>query len=149
MLTVCLLFCGTVRVNAQEGTEKGELLYNGIRLPLDWPPRMEQDLEPMPVPYLENPDPYDTVIPGSGTKDRATQHEEEVVDLFLAGHSYTGIFWEGGKRLRIKPRKLKVEDPDGVAPYLDTKGRLIAWEWSSASSGGRRATSRRSGSRLG
>lgn len=36
---------------------EGELLYNGIRLPQEWPPR---DLdpycrEPMPVPYLESP----------------------------------------------------------------------------------------------
>ena len=35
---------------------RGELLYNGIRLPLQWPPRLSQlDREVMPVPYLEDP----------------------------------------------------------------------------------------------
>ncbi len=35
----------------------GELLYNGIRLPRQWPPRHldPTDREPMPVPYLEHP----------------------------------------------------------------------------------------------
>ena len=35
----------------------GELLYNGIRLPKDWPPRSldPKSAEPMPVPYLEHP----------------------------------------------------------------------------------------------
>ena len=36
--------------------EPGELLYNGIQLPTEWPPRVKQlSLEPMPVPYLEHP----------------------------------------------------------------------------------------------
>jgi len=30
----------------------GELLYNGIRLPEEWPPRLKITREPMPVPYL-------------------------------------------------------------------------------------------------
>ncbi|MHC4725432.1 MAG: hypothetical protein ACYS9V_14525 [Planctomycetota bacterium] len=34
----------------------GEILYNGIVLPDEWPPRTyEMTREPMPVPYLENP----------------------------------------------------------------------------------------------
>lgn len=34
----------------------GELLYNGIRLPADWPPRLEKlTPQPMPVPYLQQP----------------------------------------------------------------------------------------------
>jgi hypothetical protein len=35
----------------------GELLYNGIRLPSDWPPRNVAVLEksPIPVPYLDHP----------------------------------------------------------------------------------------------
>ena len=35
----------------------GELLYNGIRLPKQWPPRDldPQSREPMPVPYLDSP----------------------------------------------------------------------------------------------
>ena len=34
----------------------GETLYNGIELPNQWPPEVQTlTLEPMPVPYLENP----------------------------------------------------------------------------------------------
>jgi hypothetical protein len=37
----------------------GELLYNGIRLPREWPPKYDQNLwmsgDVLPVPYLENP----------------------------------------------------------------------------------------------
>lgn len=35
----------------------GELLYNGIRLPREWPPETinPRDTEPMPVPYLQSP----------------------------------------------------------------------------------------------
>lgn len=37
----------------------GERLYNGIRLPKEWPPRYSEELwrsdAPLPVPYLENP----------------------------------------------------------------------------------------------
>ena len=34
----------------------GETLYNGIKLPEQWPPRVDKlTREPMPVPYLENP----------------------------------------------------------------------------------------------
>ena len=36
--------------------DKGELLYNGIRLPSAWPPRIERPgREPMPAPYLAAP----------------------------------------------------------------------------------------------
>ncbi len=38
------------------GKKSGELLYNGIQLPRQWPPRLENlTREPMTVPYLENP----------------------------------------------------------------------------------------------
>jgi hypothetical protein len=42
---------------ASDTADQGELLYNGIRLPAEWPPRdMDQaSLDPMPVPYLEHP----------------------------------------------------------------------------------------------
>jgi hypothetical protein len=33
----------------------GELLYNGIRLPAEWPPKWKYTLEPMPLPYLDKP----------------------------------------------------------------------------------------------
>ncbi len=42
---------GTLRAD-----EPGQVLYNGIRLPATWPPRVDKlTLEPMPVPYLQNP----------------------------------------------------------------------------------------------
>src|SRR5262245_22411014 len=31
----------------------GELLYNGIRLPAEWPPKRKYTLDPMPLPYLD------------------------------------------------------------------------------------------------
>jgi predicted secreted protein len=35
---------------------EGQVLYNGIRLPSAWPPRIEKlTREPMPVPYLDRP----------------------------------------------------------------------------------------------
>ena len=36
---------------------EGELLYNGIRLPKEWPPKtiVPYDMNPMPVPYLDHP----------------------------------------------------------------------------------------------
>lgn len=34
---------------------KAEVLYNGIELPAEWPPKMADDNEPMPVPYLVHP----------------------------------------------------------------------------------------------
>ena len=41
---------------AASAASEGELLYNGIRLPSEWPPRRESiTREPMPVPYLRNP----------------------------------------------------------------------------------------------
>jgi hypothetical protein len=35
--------------------EAGETLYNGIRLPARWPPRIEYTREPMAMPYLRQP----------------------------------------------------------------------------------------------
>jgi hypothetical protein len=40
----------------QAESSSGETLYNGIRLPAEWPPRVERlTRDPMPVPYLHNP----------------------------------------------------------------------------------------------
>ena len=40
----------------ERAPKAGELLYNGIRLPREWPPRIDWNTdEPMPVPYLANP----------------------------------------------------------------------------------------------
>lgn len=90
-----------------------------------------------PVEFLEYPDPRDDIIPGSGMRDRHRNHAESVVDLLLAGHAYTGIVWKG-LTAKKEPRKLKVEDPDGVAPFIDELGRLIAFEWDSSTRGGYR-----------
>ncbi|MDW8038846.1 MAG: hypothetical protein RMI90_12510 [Thermoguttaceae bacterium] len=41
---------------AQQSSSSGELLYNGIRLPADWPPRQQKlTRQPMAVPYLQQP----------------------------------------------------------------------------------------------
>jgi hypothetical protein len=42
---------------AESPAADGELLYNGIRLPREWPPRSldPKSVEPMPVPYLQHP----------------------------------------------------------------------------------------------
>jgi hypothetical protein len=38
------------------GEPSGQMLYNGIRLPATWPPRIDKlTLDPMPVPYLQTP----------------------------------------------------------------------------------------------
>jgi len=55
----CVLILNTCRFgrlcSAASETE-GERIYNGIKLPEDWPPRLpELTREPMPVPYLKNP----------------------------------------------------------------------------------------------
>src|SRR5689334_10757993 len=52
-----LLGIGGSTLAGAEGTG-GELLYNGIRLPREWPPRDEvkvESREVMPVPYLNAP----------------------------------------------------------------------------------------------
>ena len=39
-----------------DGRPRGKVLYNGIRLPDQWPPRTDKlTREPMPAPYLKNP----------------------------------------------------------------------------------------------
>lgn len=44
-------------LSSNSNSLEGELLYNGIRLPKEWPPRnMSPDsFDPMPVPYLQSP----------------------------------------------------------------------------------------------
>ncbi len=55
LAVLAVLPCFASASSAAEG-DKGELLYNGIRLPAAWPPRSERrDHEPMPLPYLEAP----------------------------------------------------------------------------------------------
>jgi len=44
--------CVASQVSASAGSET---LYNGIRLPAQWPPREGMSREPMPVPYLKSP----------------------------------------------------------------------------------------------
>ena len=90
-----------------------------------------------PVPYLEDPDPFNPLLPGSGQINRSRYREEAITDYFLSGHSYEGIVWRNPVR-KDEPQRLRVEDPDGVAPVLDRSGRLAAWEWQSSSVGGYR-----------
>jgi hypothetical protein len=49
---VLVLACAASAPNAER---QGELLYNGIRLPAQWPPREPLSREPMPLPYLRQP----------------------------------------------------------------------------------------------
>src|SRR5438105_3166329 len=42
--------------HAEAGETAGQTLYNGIRLPTTWPPRIDKiTQEPMAVPYLQTP----------------------------------------------------------------------------------------------
>ena len=54
-----LFFCLSLgAASVAWGADDGELLYNGIRLPQQWPPRDEvkaASREPQPVPYLDAP----------------------------------------------------------------------------------------------
>ena len=60
MVLLVLVFCAPAARDCV-ATEPGEVLYNGIQLPQEWPPEKERlTREPMPVPYLEHPP---TVIP--------------------------------------------------------------------------------------
>ena len=52
-----IVFTDRQAANQPSGTSEGELLYNGIRLPREWPPRLKLKTgsPPLPVPYLEHP----------------------------------------------------------------------------------------------
>lgn len=54
-----LLMTGSVRAEVPAGSlqNDGEVLYNGIRLPREWPPRDIDiaDMAPIRIPYLDNP----------------------------------------------------------------------------------------------
>jgi len=62
LMVICLILIGIPIIpcpawgNPPVASDQGELLYNGIRLPAEWPPRLER-LEPKPrrVPYLIQP----------------------------------------------------------------------------------------------
>jgi len=55
----CVCLAAMVRIQAslpQTGEKPdGETLYNGIRLPAAWPPRVPLSREPMALPYLKSP----------------------------------------------------------------------------------------------
>ncbi len=51
-IVVLAVTCDPITVAAEP---QGELLYNGIRLSAQWPPREPLSREPMPVPYLHEP----------------------------------------------------------------------------------------------
>ena len=53
LLLVLVLLATCKAIVAADGPAGGELLYNGIRLPQEWPPRLRISREPMSVPYLD------------------------------------------------------------------------------------------------
>ena len=53
LLLVLVLLATCKAIVAADGPAGGELLYNGIRLPEKWPPRLRISREPMSVPYLD------------------------------------------------------------------------------------------------
>jgi hypothetical protein len=60
VLTSCLALTCVVWGQQPPVSEKGELLYNGIQLPRDWPPRWTRfptsvEKDPVVPPYLESP----------------------------------------------------------------------------------------------
>src|SRR5690606_9766259 len=60
-LFVMVAAIGAREIRAADHPGAGEVLYNGIELPAEWPPEYDPlAREPMPVPYLERPP---TVIP--------------------------------------------------------------------------------------
>ena len=111
--------------------EGGELLYNGIRFPAEWPPRdMDPALRrPMPVPYLESPP---AVIP-------IDVGRQLFVDSFLIEHSDLRRVFHPADKFEGNP-VLKPETPsetervsatacpfdDGVA-YDPETGRFLLW----------------------
>ena len=70
--------CGILMLTLSLSTVAGETLYNGIILPDSWPPEIKQlTLEPMRVPYLENPPDIITIDVG----------RQLFVDDFLIEHT--------------------------------------------------------------
>jgi hypothetical protein len=54
-LRATLVGAGALAVPSIHAAPGGEVLYNGIRLPGDWPPRRKHSLEPHRPPYLDAP----------------------------------------------------------------------------------------------
>lgn len=56
-IVLCALFLAVASLSAQQSSGNGELLYNGIRLPAEWPPsNVALSSEPPPTaPYLLDP----------------------------------------------------------------------------------------------
>lgn len=54
---ILLFHCNSCYAVPSQTENAGELLYNGIRLPKEWPPHSidPKSAKPMPVPYLEHP----------------------------------------------------------------------------------------------
>ena len=53
--SVAALAATQINAATLDAAGQEETLYNGIRLPAEWPPRIEYTREPMRVPYLQNP----------------------------------------------------------------------------------------------
>lgn len=57
LVTSSFILCFSAAKSQKNENNAGELLYNGIHLPSQWPPKMGNPFssEPMQVPYLKNP----------------------------------------------------------------------------------------------
>jgi hypothetical protein len=94
--------------------QEGELLYNGIRLPAEWPPKDRPlSYEPMPVPYLDAPP---EVIPiDVGRQLFVDDFLIEETDLKRTHHKAT--YWPDNPVLAPdKPWEDKTQSADYPAP---------------------------------
>src|SRR5690606_42055806 len=57
VITILFIACFCTAKSQKNDGNGGELLYNGIRLPVQWPPKTGDPFssEPMQVPYLKSP----------------------------------------------------------------------------------------------
>ena len=74
-----------------------------------------------------------------GKIDRSQMMEAAITHMVLNGNALFGIWWEGRRRFRIRPRELQVENPHGCAPIPDRKKWISGYEWDDTAIGGPRA----------
>ena len=118
-----------LRLRANKATGPKPILYNGIELPLEWPPRQldPQSTEPLPVPYLRRPPKTIPVDVG----------RQLLVDDFLVESTTLQRSWHQPEKFAGNP-VLKPETPlelqDGRCPmaapfsdgvFFDPRDRLF------------------------
>ncbi len=137
---------------------RGELLYNGIRLPATWPPvhLRPESMEPMPVPYLDNPPDVIPIDVGrqlflddfliESTNLRRTYHAAKryegnpVLTSTVEGESNRdGVLWLGHGGLFFDPQvqlfKMFYRDGRRGPLALATSRDLLHWTRPELSSG--------------